>query len=236
MRRFGMIGSRVWRSKKFRDLGGTDSKLLYLYLHSCSHGNSAGCFHISPTLIAAETGIENVESCLQDLARVGLILRDPSEDLVQIRSFFAFNMPSSRKQLAGPLTILEGLPRGDLRDAVCAELALAVHEKATGFPKDHDAYGVFMHHAADLMKQGGIKAIETGLVEVDDDLRITLSETLLIGLSIQRKRKRPRNGKDHDHGEDHGEDQDHGEGVQGERGSIQDEIAALRKRAAQAKK
>ena len=101
MRRFGMIGSRVWRSEKFRKLGGTDPKLLYLYLHSCSHGNSAGCFHISPTLIAAETGIANVEACLADLDRVGLIYRDPAEDLVQIRAFFAFNMPASRKQLAG---------------------------------------------------------------------------------------------------------------------------------------
>lgn len=236
MRRFGMIGSRVWRSSKFRALSGIEPRLLYLYLHTSAHGNSAGCFHISPTLIASETGIADVDAALADLERVGLIRRDSAEDLVQITAFFTFNMPASRKQLAGPLTIIDSLPRGEILNAVKAELAIALFEKASAWEPKVEARGAFFHEASVLMKSGGIEAIEDGLVEAGDDLRIALSEALLIGLSIQRKRKRSRNGKDHDHGKDHGDDQDHGEGVQGERGDIQAEIDELRKRAGRSMK
>lgn len=218
-----MIGSRVWRSSKFRALDSIEARLVYLYLHTSAHGNSAGCFHISPALIAAESKVSDVEAALAELERVGLIRRDPSEDLVQIVAFFTFNMPSSRKQLAGPLAILEAIPRGPVLNALRAELAVALYTRAQEWEPTVEARGVFLNEAAKLIKAGGGTAIETGSVEVEDDILIALSEALLIdlsnGLSIQKKRKR--NGKDHDHGKDHGEDQDHGEdhgeGVQGER-------------------
>lgn len=231
-----MIGARVWRSSKFRALKNTDARLLYLYLHTCTHGNSAGCFHISPTLIAAEAGVEGVDEALTDLEDVGLILRDPSEDLVQLRSFFAFNVPHSRKQLAGPLAVLEALPRGRLRDAVSGELAVAVHEKALTFSGDHDARGAFMHHAAELMRGGGISSVNRGDIALSDAQRIALSEDLLIALSIQGHGKDQ--GKDQDHGEDHGEDQDHGEGAKSAQKpdqDIQDTISELQKKAGASK-
>lgn len=186
MRKFGIIGSRVWRSEKFRALTTIEARLLYLYLHSSTHGNSAGCFHISPNLIAADTrlDVDAIERGLDDLEAVGLIRRDPREELIQITGFFTFNMPASRKQLAGPLNVIESLPKGQCRDAVCAELAVALYQRSLTFSAEHDATGAFQQRAADLLENGGKKAIERGDLELDDDLRIGLSKDLLINLSI----------------------------------------------------
>lgn len=219
MRKFGVIGSRVWRSSKFRNLHSIEARLLYLYLHTSAHGNSAGCFHISPTLIAAETGITDVEGSLSDLECVGLIRRDSTEDLVQIAAFFTFNMPSSRKQLAGPLSVIAALPKGPVLNCACAELAIGLFLKAEEWDVKVEARGAFLHEAATLLKNGGKEAIISGVVEVDNDLKIALSKDLLIdlsnGLPIERTRTISHQDQDHGHGQDHGQDQYQDQGSQG---------------------
>lgn len=205
MRKFGIISSRVWRSEKFRSLTSETARICYLYLHTCSHGNSTGCFHVSQTMIASEAMIEasGVEAALLECENVGLIRYDETEDLVQICNFFRHNTPASRKQLAGPIAMLENLPAGRLLDACKAELAIALHGRASAWERNVEARPVFMDTASRLMKSGGKRAVESGEIDLEIDHAIDLSEALLIDLAIVKETI-----TDHDHGtittDDHG--------------------------------
>lgn len=217
MRKFGMISTRVWRSTKFSALEGPTARLVYLYLHTSQNANSAGCFMCVPEIIAKDVRCTADEAiaALDDLERVGLIRRDADEHLVQITNFFMINSPTSRKQLAGPMFILDELPRVPVVKCARAELAIDIYQRAKNWNADVEARGVFMQTAADLLAD--IDADIQHRIGLSIALSIELSEALLIGLSTKGEGNGHGKLEDHGDGEDHGEDQDHGEGVQGER-------------------
>lgn len=211
MRQFGIVASSVWRSKKFRALESDVARLTYFYLHTTTHGNSAGVFVLPPEMAALEMKVtgEAVRLAYAELNRVSLVNYDPAEELVQIVNFYRFNAITSRKHLAGPLRVIHSLPQSWVRSTAALELVLAIYERARGWDKTVEARGPFMQEAANLIRNfdlaGLITHPEHGL---SIDLQIALSDDLLISLPIQGK------GKDHgqyqDHGQYHGHDQDHG--------------------------
>lgn len=172
MREFGKISARIWRSKKFRALPDDLSQLVYIYLQTCAHGNSAGCFHISPVMIASEMKQEpaQIDAALDRCAEVGLIRRFEEEDLVQIVAFFDHNAPSSRPQLAGPVKILAALPECEAVSCAQIELAVAIYLRAKDFDKE-DARLAFWDQAQRLLSSG------------DNLSKIGHSISLSIGLS-----------------------------------------------------
>jgi len=44
MRDFNKVSPTLWQSSRFVDLPSDDGRFLYLYLLTCHHQNSAGCF------------------------------------------------------------------------------------------------------------------------------------------------------------------------------------------------
>lgn len=193
MRQFGMIASSIWRSKRFRQLTTDLARLSYIYLHTTTHGNSVGAFMMPPEMAAIEMrrDPDDVRAAFAELTACQLIRHDPEEELVQIRNFFRFNSPGSRKQLAGPVKIVrEALPQSPVRDAVACDLAIAMYQRALTWERTVDARGAFMDEAARLINDLKLQnLIESDEIGADKDLLIGLSVDLLIALPIQRQGK-----------------------------------------------
>ena len=189
MRQFGLIGSSIWRSRRFRSLSTDTARLTYFYLHTSTHGNSAGCFVLPPELAALELRRDaaDIREAIEELRDVELIRYDPDEELVQIIGFFRFNSPSSRKQLAGPLRVIrEALPRSPVRDAAACDLIVAMYQRAMGWDPKIEARGAFLHDAASLVQELHLNdTLTSPEIGLPNDLLIGLSEALLIDLAIQ---------------------------------------------------
>lgn len=108
MREFSKVSPSVWRSKKFRSLGSMEARFVYLYLLTCPHGNSAGCFDIHPMYACADMGIsdEQFGDCIDTLCKAGLIEWDDAENTVLITNWVEFNAPANPKHALGILTQL----------------------------------------------------------------------------------------------------------------------------------
>jgi hypothetical protein len=183
-----MVASSVWRSRKFRALTSDAARLAYFYLHTTTHGNSAGVFVLPPEMAAVEMRVpaESVRSSFAELNAAGLIRYDPEEELVQITNFFRFNVITSRKHLAGPLRMVRSMPHCWVKQAAACDLVVAIHDRARGWDKTIDAKGPFMQEAANLIREMHLEPVicspEIGLPM---DLLIALSDDLLIALPIQ---------------------------------------------------
>lgn len=208
MRQFGIVASSVWRSRKFRSLESNVARLTYFYLHTTTHGNSAGAFVLPPEMAALEMKVpsDDVRAAYCELHDVELVRYDAAEELVQIVNFYKFNGISSRKHLAGPLRVINSLPQSPVRSSAALELMLAIFDRAKGWDKSVDARGPFLQEAANLVKTHDLIPL---IIDLPIDLQIALSDDLLIALPIQRKRKE--HGKDQDHGDGKDQDQDHGQ-------------------------
>jgi antitoxin component of RelBE/YafQ-DinJ toxin-antitoxin module len=131
MRQFGIISSSIWRSKRFRLLSSDLARLTYLYLHTTTHGNSAGAFVLPPEMAALELKVpsEDVRAAFVALDEVRLIRYDQDEEMIQILDFFRFNSISSRKHLQGPVRIIKSLPASPVRDFAACDLIMAIFER-----------------------------------------------------------------------------------------------------------
>lgn len=194
MRNFGVISTSIWRSKRFRMLACDLSKLVYMYLHTTTHGTSAGVFVNPPELAALEMrqDAELIRDAYEELSEVGLIRYDSEEEMVQIVGFFKHNGPTSRKHLAGPLAIIyNSLPQSFVRDAAAIELVASIYERALTWDVSVEARAVFLSEAAKLIKNLHLEdAICDPKFGLDIGLLIGLSEDLLIDLPIQREKKK----------------------------------------------
>ena len=183
-----MVASSVWRSRKFRGLRTDTARLTYFYLHTTTHGNSAGVFVLPPEMAAVEMRVDAdaIRDSFAELREVQLIRYDPGEELVQIRNFFRFNVITSRKHLAGPLRVIRSMPKCEVTQAAACDLVVAIHDRAKGWDRTVDARGPFMQEAATLVREMHLERMlcspEIGLPIA---LQIALSDDLLITLPIQ---------------------------------------------------
>lgn len=123
MRDYGKISTSIWRSQKFRNLNGSH-KLFYLYLHSCPHVNSVGCFWMPNGYAAADLNwkepflIEAIES----LSKGGLIIHDADECIVYINGFLDHSPVTNSKHAFGSAKVALSLPDCDLKELVLNDL------------------------------------------------------------------------------------------------------------------
>jgi hypothetical protein len=205
MRQFGIISSSIWRSRRFRQLTTDLARLTYLYLHTTTHGNSAGAFVLPPEMAALELKVpsEDVRAAFNELAEVRLIRYDPEEELIQIVNFFRFNAISSRKHLQGPVRIIQALPHSWVRDTAACDLILAMFERREEWKEkaqrlrlsenrtDHteaakiiEAMSGFDQTAADLVKELRLeKTFASEQMGLEQAFISRMSEALLIALS-----------------------------------------------------
>lgn len=108
MRDFSKVSPTVWRSKKFRSLPDMEAKHVYLYLLTCPHGNSAGCFDLHPMYACADLGMIEIRyrQCISMLSAAGLIEWDDDENTVLITNWDEFNAPANARHAAGIISQL----------------------------------------------------------------------------------------------------------------------------------
>ena len=108
MRDFSKVSPSVWRSKKYRSLGSMEAQHVYLYLLTCPHGNSAGCFDLHPMYACADLGMTEIQylDCIERLCLAGLIEWDAGENTVLIVNWLEFNAPANAKHAIGILSQL----------------------------------------------------------------------------------------------------------------------------------
>lgn len=131
MRDFSKVSPTVWRSKKFRGLPSLEARHVYLYLLTCPHANSAGCFDIHPLYAAADIGIteEQFREAIDTLSKAGLIEWDAEENTVLIGNWVEFNGPQNQKHALGILSQLAQVSSGTLRAKAFQELRAEICRK-----------------------------------------------------------------------------------------------------------
>lgn len=117
MRDYSKISPGVWHSQKFRKLPSMEARHVYLYLLTCPHGNSAGCFTLAAGYASEDLGMEikQYRDCIEALCQAGLIEYDAAENTVLIARWLDFNGPANSKHAAGILAQLKQAASETLR-------------------------------------------------------------------------------------------------------------------------
>jgi hypothetical protein len=134
-RKYGPIGTSIWDSEKFLALDGDDSRLAYLYLIACPHGNSLGVFRLPAAYLAVDrrTTAERAREMLADMVRVGLIETGP-DDQIRIVSWFFHDTgagnPSTASNFCKSFQDSRMAKPGGLRTRAMVEMIYATVRKA----------------------------------------------------------------------------------------------------------
>ncbi|MER9755410.1 hypothetical protein NKJ46_18470 [Mesorhizobium sp. M0166] len=135
MRDYSKISPKVWRSPRFRSQT-DDSRLLYIYLLTCEHQSSAGCFRL-PDAYAAENlnwPIERVQAARTPLVVCELVAHDPETFEYFIPRWFRHNQTTNPKHLQGVMRLISELDSDPIREAAEAELEESLESKAQTSP------------------------------------------------------------------------------------------------------
>ena len=124
MRDYGKISTKIWNSKKFGKVS-DDAKLLYLYLHTCTHVNSIGCFLLKEGYATADMKWENdrYKKAIDSLCKAYLVSFDRDESIVRIINFFTFDPFTNPKHAQGSIKIALSLPDCDEKLNVMKDIA-----------------------------------------------------------------------------------------------------------------
>lgn len=120
MREFSKISTSIWRSKKFSALADdADAKLLYFYLLTAPHGNSAGAFILPVGYIRIDLGWteERIGKAMDTLSKGYLVRYDAAESMVFVENWFAFNSPQNPKHAQKVFHEIAALPDGSAKFA-----------------------------------------------------------------------------------------------------------------------
>ncbi len=112
MRKYGKIETAFWHNPKVRGLS-ESARLLYLYMISCPHGNSLGCFVLPDGYISAdlEWDQEQVSKHVSELVSSGLIQQSETSSLIRIVGWFGHNTIENQKVAMAANDILKTLPK-----------------------------------------------------------------------------------------------------------------------------
>lgn len=136
MRDFFKVSPTLWRSRKFKSLPNMTARQVYIYLLTCPHGNSAGCYDLPPMYACADLGISEAwyQEAIESLSKVELIDYDVDESTLWIVNFEHFNEPTNPKHALGLLIQLGQASSQRLR-SIAFHRFLEVF-KARNFDKD----------------------------------------------------------------------------------------------------
>ena len=111
MRDYGKIFTSIWNSKKFRGID-DDARLIYLYLHTCPHINSTGCFVLKDLYAAADLNwdVERYRKGIDTLVETLLIGFDASENVLRIVNYLKFDPFMNKNHAKGAIKLALSLP------------------------------------------------------------------------------------------------------------------------------
>ncbi|GAF80348.1 unnamed protein product [marine sediment metagenome] len=101
MDRYSKIQSSLWDSKKFNKLNDFE-KIVYMYLLTCPHGNSAGLFKLKEDYAVSDLRctLQRYQKAVKKLCVELICIED---DIIFIRDFIKFNPYTSGKHVKGSL-------------------------------------------------------------------------------------------------------------------------------------
>lgn len=163
MRDFCKVSPLVWRSQKFKNLS-AGAQLVYLYLLTCHHSNSIGCFMIHPDYIGADIPALGGEAEIKflEVKKSGLIDWDHDEQLVLVHNFITFNPPTNSKHATKMVSEALQLGNARMRIGVIETIGRIVGEK--GWKDVH------------ILKNRAAQAYPEGQNTLFDSLPDTLSD------------------------------------------------------------
>jgi hypothetical protein len=170
MRDFVKVSQTIWKSKKFRSLPGDDERFCYLYLLTCTHANSAGCFDLPIDYISTDLKWirPRCEAVIAALCEAGLIRYDTVETTVLIGNWFEFNSPSNARHAMGVLNNLRQVASETLKKICFEQLENIVIRKK--FDKDQFVRSAFLE-SRELLFEGMLTKTKTKTeTRLDQDL------------------------------------------------------------------
>ena len=137
MRDFNKVSPTLWQSSRFIDLPSQDGRYLYLYLLTCPHQNSAGCFWLPDGYACHDLAWDRdcYLKARQQLIDADLIEFDDTEQVVFIKRWFRHNPPMNPSHVIGIEKALIQCPSIELRDNCHEELKAAWAEKLASSAK-----------------------------------------------------------------------------------------------------
>ena len=125
MRTFSKISPKLWRSPRFRSLESGDARLLYLYVLTCEHQSSAGCFRLPGAYAASDLGWTEgrLSEAREALTKAALLVHDAGTDEYFVPRWFKHNPACNAKHKQGIERLISELDSDHVREAAESEYA-----------------------------------------------------------------------------------------------------------------
>ncbi|MCV3239672.1 hypothetical protein [Mesorhizobium sp. ZC-5] len=123
-RDFSKISPKVWRSKRFMNLPSDDARYLLMFLLTCSHQTSAGCFRMPDAYGATDMGwtTDRLNVARSHLVEGGLLAFDPTTDEYFVPGWFGHNRPMNASHQKAIVRLISELESDPVRERAEAEL------------------------------------------------------------------------------------------------------------------
>ncbi|CDN91359.1 hypothetical protein [Agrobacterium tumefaciens] len=120
MRDFSKVSPKIWRNRDFRALPSPGSRLLFLYLMTSEHQNSAGCFRLPEGYAVYDLGCTSDEYAerLQEIEASGLVLIDYQTSEIFIRGWFDMNAAMNDRHALRITKAIADIESATLRETV----------------------------------------------------------------------------------------------------------------------
>ena len=134
MRDFNKVSPNLWQSSRFIDLPSQDGRYLYLYLLTCPHQNSAGCFWLPDGYACHDLAWDRdcYLKARQQLIDADLIEFDDTEKVVFIKRWFKHNPPMNQSHHKGIINQLEKCGSPELQKRCEAQLEAVWQQRTIG--------------------------------------------------------------------------------------------------------
>lgn len=117
-RDFSKVSPKLWRSPRFRGLEDERAKLLYLYVLTCQHQTSAGCFKLPDAYVIADLGwaTEHFAVARASLVEAGLLFHDPATEEYFVPRWYRHNPGTNTNHKKGICRLISELDSDALRE------------------------------------------------------------------------------------------------------------------------
>lgn len=136
MRDFSKVSPLLWREKRFKELSSAETKTVYLYLLTCEHQNSAGCYRLPDGYAIEDLAIsrETYIAARTELVAQGSILFDESTSELFVSGWFQTNPAMNKKHAMSIERRISELASDTLRERAEAEFEAAEERRAVAAP------------------------------------------------------------------------------------------------------
>ena len=164
MRSYGKVELGFWQNKKVRPLS-DDQKLLLVYLFSCPHGNSLGCFVLDPGYIIADLrwSEERANTVRDSLQSTKFVDYDPRTQLIRIVGWFSHNKIANPDHAAGCRKVAESLPPSPVFDRMIAEMRASGGYASAAIPEAVKKKALKSNELNTVVPSVGDTQVDTGV-------------------------------------------------------------------------